>query len=529
MRSLHAAGRSSVYSSNGMCATSHPLAAEAAIACLRSGGNAVDAAVTASAVLCVVEPMSTGIGGDCFVLMSKNGSGDLIGLNGSGRAPKTLNANWLLAQGAEKIKLSSVHSVTVPGAIDAWISLLEAHGSMDIAQVLAPAIRFAEEGFPVSPRVAHDWDLLSRRLAKDADSAVHYLVDGRAPLVGERFRSPALAQTLKVVAREGRGGFYAGPVAEDMISKLSQLGGRHTLEDFAATKATWVTPLTSAYRGHAVAELPPNGQGVTAQLILNILSHFDLSTLDPLGPERFHLQAEASRLAYEQRDRWVADPSFSDIEEDKLLSADLARELAARIDPETALADVAEAAGPVYRDTVYLSVVDRDRTAVSFINSLYFGFGSGICSPASGVMFQNRGAGFVLEEGHPNRLEGGKRPLHTIIPGMLIQDGKPVMPFGVMGGAYQPVGHAHVLENMIDHGMDVQEAIDCPRAFHVSGKLEVEEGVPEATRAGLAARGHEVGDAFMPWGGGQAVMIDWKNDALIGGSDPRKDGCAIGY
>lgn len=529
MRDFHFPGRSTVHSLNGMCATSHPLAAETAISILRAGGNAVDAAVAASAVLCVVEPMSTGIGGDCFVLLSKKGGGEVIGLNGSGRAPKAASVDWYLERGIAEIGLSSVHSVTIPGAIDAWERLLADHGTMELGRVIEPAIRFAEEGFPVSPRVAGDWGLLARRLMKDEGAARHYLIDGRAPRIGEAFKSPALAATLRRIAKEGRKGFYEGPVAADMVKRLNELGGLHTLEDFSATRADYVEPVRTSYHGREILEIPPSGQGITALLMLNILSRFGLSGLDPNGAERHHIEAEASRLAFEVRDRYVADPDFAAVPVDRMLSDRLADELAARIDPERALSDVKAAAGPVYRDTVYLTVVDRDRNAISFINSLYFGFGAGIVAPESGVTLQNRGSGFIVDAAHPNRIEGGKRPLHTIIPGMVLEDGRCTMPFGVMGGAYQPVGHAHFIANLVDFGMDLQEAIDNPRSFHVSGRMEVERGIGAAARAGLAALGHEVADGFLPWGGGQAIGIDWKEGGLVGGSDPRKDGAAIGY
>ncbi|MEQ9145808.1 MAG: gamma-glutamyltransferase [Parvibaculaceae bacterium] len=529
MRDMHFPGRSTVHSLNGMCATSHPLAAEAAVNLMRRGGNAVDAAICASAVLCVVEPYNTGIGGDCFVLLSKGGSGDVIGLNGSGRAPKGASAARLRDEGISDIGLSSVHSVTVPGAVDAWVRLLEDHGTMPLGEVLAPAIAFAEEGFPVSPRISLEWRFLADHLKKDADAPAHFLIGGNGPEVGQVVRLPALAATLRLIAERGRAGFYEGEVAEDIVGKLRSLGGSHTLDDFAGTHADYVTPLRAAYRGRQVLEIPPNGQGITAQIALNVLSHFDLSSLEPHSAERFHLEMEACRLAYDLRDRYVADPSFSAVPSDELLSDRTSARLAARIDPERALDDLAANRDPLNRDTVYLTVVDKDRNAVSFINSLYQGFGSGITGPKSAVVLQNRGAGFVLEEGHPNCLEGGKRPLHTIIPGMVVEDGAAVMPFGVMGGAYQPVGHVHLMTNWIDFGMDIQEALDSPRAFPGAAGIEVEKGIDASVREGLQARGHTIRNALLPFGGGQAIHIDRKNGALVGGSDPRKDGAAIGY
>lgn len=528
MRDLHLPGRSTVHSVNGMCATSQPLAAEAAISILRAGGNAVDAAIAASAVLCVIEPYNTGIGGDCFVLLSKGGSGDIIGLNGSGRSPKALSLEKLEAAGGD-LSLNSVHSVTVPGAVDAWARLLEDHGTMELGRVFEPAIRFAEEGFAVAPRIGLEWHFLEGHLAHDADSVAQYTKDGKAPAIGEKFRLPVLAETLKLIGKKGRDAFYLGPLAGDMVAKLNSLGGFHTLEDFAATACDYVEPIRTNYRGREICEIPPNGQGITALLMLNILSRTGLDGLDPHGAIRFHYEMEAARLAYDMRDRYVADPAFGELPVDMILSDKFADELAARIDPERRIEDVSAVRDPLNRDTVYLTVVDKDRNAVSFINSLFFGFGSGICAPKSGLMFQNRGSGFVMEEGHLNCVAGGKRPLHTIIPAMLVEKGRAVMPFGVMGGAYQAVGHAHVVTNMVDYGMDVQEALDSPRTFPAGQEIEVEHGISADTREGLAAKGHVLRDAALPHGGGQAIVIDHERGTLVGGSDPRKDGAAVGY
>ena len=528
MRDLHLPGRSTVHSVNGMCATSQPLAAEAAISILRAGGNAVDAAIAASAVLCVIEPYNTGIGGDCFVLLSKGGSGDIVGLNGSGRSPKALTLEKLKAAGGD-LSLNSVHSVTVPGAVDAWARLLADHGTMELGRVFEPAIRFAEEGFAVAPRIGIEWHFLEGHLSHDADSLAHYTKDGKAPAVGDKFRLPVLAETLRLIGKKGRDAFYEGALAEDMVAKLNRLGGFHTLEDFAATACDYVEPIRTNYRGREICEIPPNGQGITALLMLNILSRAGLDGLDPNGAIRFHYEMEAARLAYDMRDRYVADPAFGELPVDRILSDKYADELAARIDPERKIEDISAVRDPLNRDTVYLTVVDKDRNAVSFINSLFFGFGSGICAPRSAVMFQNRGSGFVMQEGHLNCVAGGKRPLHTIIPAMLVEKGRAVMPFGVMGGAYQAVGHAHVVTNMVDYAMDVQQALDSPRAFPVGEGIEVEHGVSAETREGLAAKGHIVRDALLPHGGGQAIVIDHERGTLIGGSDPRKDGAAVGY
>lgn len=528
MRNFHFPGRSTVHATGGMCAASHPLAALAALDVMRSGGNAVDAAVTASAVLCVAEPHMTGIGGDCFVLMAK-ADGPVVGLDGSGRAARAADEDWLRQSGLTEIDFFSVHSVTVPGAVDAWARLLAAHGTTDLAQALAPAIRLAEDGVVVTPRVAHDWAQKIEVLARDEGGRMHFLRDGKAPQVGEVQALPALARSLRMIAEEGAQAFYQGELAEDMVACLAARGGLLTLEDFAATQASWVEPISTGYGGVDVVEMPPAGQGITALLLLNILKQFDLGGLDPMGAERFHIIIEAARLAYEIRDRYVADPEVSDVPVERLLSADLAGQLAARIDPKRRLEDVAAAVDRHHSDTIYLTVVDEARTAVSFINSLYRSFGSGIVTPNSGIALHDRGACFVAEAGHPNCIGPGKRPLHTIIPAMTMREGRAEMPFGVMGGAYQAMGHAHLISNMRDYGFDIQEALDCPRAFYDGDHLGIEQGLPATTVAGLEDRGHRVEIASGPLGGGQGIVIDWERGTLTGGSDPRKDGMALGY
>ena len=529
MRDFHLPGRSVVHATSGAAATSHPFATLTAIDVLRAGGNAVDAAVAACAVHCVVEPMMTGIGGDCFVLLQKDGQGPVTGLNGSGRAPAGLTAEFLLERGIERIDLESVHSITVPGAIDAWCRLVEDHGAKGLDELLQPAIRYAEDGFAVAPRTSADWARNAPRLMGNANAARLYLKDGKPPAAGGAWRSPELAATLKAIGERGRAAFYEGGIAEDMVGYLQDIGGTHTLEDFASNTADYVDPIASSYAGRDVVEIPPNGQGIAALMILKILAGFDLSALDPVGADRLHLETEAARLASAARNRFVADPGHADVPVDWLLSDELADTLRDRISLDRAVEGVPDIPGPPHRDTIYLTVVDRDLNCVSFINSLFHGFGSCIASPNSGVMFQNRGAGFAVEPGHPNCVAPGKRPLHTIIPGMALKDQGCEVSFGVMGGAYQPVGHAHLLTNLWDYGMDVQEAIDCPRAFHFLGELTVERGVPESVRRDLAARGHSLRDIEIPWGGAQAIAIDRENGTLAAGSDPRKDGCALGY
>jgi gamma-glutamyltranspeptidase/glutathione hydrolase len=528
MRDIQLPGRSSAHGVNGMAATSHPLATLAALDVLRAGGNAVDAAVTACAVQCVVEPMSTGIGGDCFAILVPGGSGQPIGLNGSGWAPQALTSDYLLEKGEQSIGLQSPHAVTVPGAIDAWATLLRDHGTIGLDRALQPAITYAEEGWAVTPRVSIDWARNEQKLSVDESAAAKYLRGGKAPKVNERWALPELAKTLRTVAEKGRDGFYSGWVAEDIVKHLNSKGGLHTLEDFAEQRCEYVTPIATGYKDCTIYQIPPNGQGITALMMLNILSGFDLTSMDPNGAERLHLETEASRLAYAARDEYVADQRHVEVPIDMMLSAEFADKMRAQISMEKAM-DAPEATGPAYRDTIYLTVVDKDRNTCSFINSLFFPFGSGLVSPESGVCLQNRGAGFRVQPGHPNNIAPRKRPMHTIIPGMCMEGDRVKYSYGVMGGGYQPVGHTHVLTNMIDFGMDPQEALDAPRVFHMNGNLDVERGLGQDIMDALAAKGHTVKRPEMPWGGGQIIHIDWENGTLVGGSDPRKDGCALGY
>ena len=531
MRNLELPGRSPVRSLNGMAATSHPLSTMTAVAVLQDGGNAMDAAVAACAVQCVVEPQSTGIGGDCFMLMAPEGEEEIIAFNGSGRAPAGADPDWYVENGIGSIDRHTPHAVTVPGAVDAWQTLLEKYGSKSLGELLRPAIKFAREGYPVTSRVAYDWADNIETLSHDPTTREVFMPDGATLPEGGVHRQEKLAVTLERVAEQGRDGFYTGPVAQDIVARLRELGGHHTLEDFAATRGAFVTPLKTDYRGSTVYECPPNGQGVVALEILNILSGYDFSGMNPLSAERLHLEIEAARLAYGDRDAVVADPDRSQAPIDRMLSEEHAAELRATIVAEHAMPQAPPSVLPAHRDTVYLCVVDKDRNAVSFINSLFSAFGSGIMGRESGVVLQNRGCGFVVEPGHPNCIGPNKRPLHTIIPGMVARDGKAVMPFGVMGGQYQAIGHAHVLSNHIDFGMDIQEAIDFPRLLSApsGGEVDIESGVPDAVADGLREKGHNVTAPAKPIGGAQAIRIDWENGVLTGGSDPRKDGCAIGY
>jgi gamma-glutamyltranspeptidase/glutathione hydrolase len=529
MRDLFFPGRSVVHCLNGAAATSHPMSTFTAVDVLKAGGNAVDAAVAACAVQCVVEPMSTGIGGDCFALYSKGGGADIVGLNGSGRAPAGLDAEMLLGQGIDTIEKQSPHAVTIPGAVDAWARILHDHGTWGLDRVLGPAIAFADEGFAVTPRIGLDWQKNTEKLESTENAAAAFLTNGKAPEAGDIWRFPALARTLKAIAAEGRDAFYTGEVAEDMVGYLRSVGGTHTMEDFAKSRPDYVDPISARYGDLEVVELPPNGQGIVGLIMLNILAGYDLASMDPLGVERLHLEAEAIRIAFELRDTYLADPTQAEVPVARLLSAEFTEELRAGIDPEKAGASSGPSKLPAYRDTVYLSVVDKDRNACSFINSLFFPFGSGHVAPGSGVIFQNRGCGFVVDPDHPNCVAPEKRPMHTIIPGMALRNGRVAYCFGVMGGNYQPAGHAHVLTNMVDYGMDPQEALDCPRIFHDGERLDVEPGVAPEVADGLAAMGHEVTLPVAPLGGGQIIGIDWQKGTLAAASEPRKDGCALGY
>ncbi len=531
MRDFTFPGRSPVHGLNGAAATSHPIATLAAINVLQAGGNAMDAAVTACAVQCVVEPASTGIGGDCFALYAPRGSDRIVAYNGSGRAPRAATAAWYAEQGIEAIERHTPHSVTVPGAVDAWARLLADHGTRSLADALGPAIRYARDGYAISGRIASDFAREAATIERDPTAARIFLPGGKPPSVGSVHRQPQLAATLERIAEGGRDAFYRGPVAEDMVGYLRSLGGLHTMEDFETAAGEYVDPVTTTYKGYTVYECPPNGQGIIALEILNIFSHLDLAAHAPLSVERLHLEIEAQRLAYRDRALYVADPRHAAVPMDKLLSVGRAGELANAISMNRALVGLPDVdAMPAHADTIYLCVVDKDRNAVSFINSLFNGFGSGLCAPKSGVMLQNRGMAFALDPDHANCIAPGKRPFHTIIPGMLARDGHAVMPFGVMGGAYQALGHARLLLNLLEYGLDIQEAIDMPRVFaSAGGVIEAEPSLPETMVAGLAAKGHIMGAVEKPHGGGQAIWIDWEQGVLTGGSEPRKDGCALGY
>jgi gamma-glutamyltranspeptidase/glutathione hydrolase len=535
-RDFHAPGRSAVYATGGMAATSMPIATLTALEVLKSGGNALDAAIAAVAVLGVVEPQSTGIGGDCFCLYAPAGSGKVIAMNGSGRAPAAATPEALRSRQVSTLVNTSPHVVTVPGAISAWELLNRTHGRKPLGELLRPAIRCAEDGWPVHPRVAADWAAAAGKLRGNEASARRFLVDGEAPSIGHRFVQPELGRTLRAIAERGARAFYEGEIAADMVAALRALGGLHTEEDFARGLhlAEFVEPISIGWRGMQVFQCPPNGSGMHVLQLLGILGGFETPAQGPISAERYHRHIEAARLVYRDRDAFLADPSQVDVPVAALtdpgylaaLRGLIRDDAAMKLLPPAGTADLAR-----HKDTVYLCVVDQDGNACSFINSLFESFGSGILAEKSGVMLHNRGFGFRLQEGHPNCIAPNKRPLHTIIPGMVMKDGECIMPYGVMGGHFQPMGQTLFLTNHFEFGLDVQEAIDCPRLFpsRAKGVVEVERSIPTAVLDRLSRLGHEVTQIDKPHGGGQAILIDRKRGLLVGGSDPRKDGCALGF
>ena len=529
MRDIQYPGRSVVMATGAMVATSQPMATAAALQILRRGGNAMDAAVAANATLCVTEPLSTGIGGDCFLLYHEAATGKLHALNGSGRAPGRATPDAMRTYGMTTVPERGILSVSVPGAVDAWQTAVERFGTYEFGALLEPAIEYAEDGFVVTPVIAGTWKNHAELLRQSSDSARSFLVNDKAPGAGSLHYFPDLAGSLRLIAEHGKEAFYRGPLAEEIIRFSHEHKGLLALDDLASHRSEWVEPVSSDYRDLTVCELPPNSQGITALMTLNILEQASPEDLQHHGPAHIHLVAEAFKLAQAAGARYIADPEFSDVPVQALLSEQFAQQQYARIDPDAALPCPVSPGLPEHRDTVYLTVVDKDRNIASFINSLYHPGGSGLVAGSTGILLQNRGACFVLDEHHVNCIVPGKRPMHTIIPAMAYRDGKPVLSFGVMGGSYQPLGQACVISNWLDFGMDLQEAIDAPR-FHVEdGALLVERPVSQTTRQALSRLGHKVVEAETPIGGAQMIYIDRRQGVLHGASDPRKDGCALGY
>lgn len=520
-------GRSTVYAPNAAVATSQPLATTAALEVLNSGGNAIDAAVAAAAVLNVTEPHMTGMGGDMFAILWSAREGRLIGLDASGKSGSLIDVDALVAEGMDRVPGSGARSVTVPGALSGWSTLVEQYGTMSLADVLEPAIRIAEEGFPVSPIIAQDWAGTVRGLRNDPGAAATFLIDDEAPKAGDWFRNPDLAETFRRIAREGPETFYGGELGAEFVAGLSELGGFLTLEDLASHEIRWVEPLSVDYGEYTLYELPPAGQGIAALQMLKMLDGVDFASMEHNSAEYLHTLIEAKKLAHADLARYVADPDHMDVQPESLLDPTYLAGRAALIDPTTA-ADRPDPGRLVTdSETIYLTVADADGNMISFINSIYGYFGSRVVVPGTGVVLQNRGSGFTMEEGHPNRIAPNKRPFHTIIPAFATRNGEPWLSFGVMGGSMQPQGHVQVLLNMVEFGMDPQEAIDAARFRHFSGTSVAIENLDPEVAAALEALGHELRDPVgVAFGGGQAILKLARGWAAA--SDPRKDGMAAG-
>jgi gamma-glutamyltranspeptidase/glutathione hydrolase len=522
-------GRSTVYGTKGAVACEHPSAALAGIRVLDAGGTAADACVAMAACMAVLAPMATGMGGDAFLLFYEAETGSVLGTNGSGRAPGAATIEKLRDRGVSEMPERGGLTITVPGAVRLWEDAAASLGILPLARLLEPAWELAENGYPVSEVFARYWEVGEDLLRKNEAASRALLIEGRAPRPGEVFQQPDLAATLSAVAEGGADAFYNGEIARSMARAAQEAGGYLSEEDLAGHESTWVEPISMDYRGVRVYQIPPPGQGIAALEMLNILEGFDLGELDPMGADRIHLEVEAKKLAFEDLYTKVGDPQFSEIPTGRLISKEYAAALRERISPDQASGRIAEPA--LGEDTTYLCAVDAGGNGCSFINSLYMGFGSGVVAGGTGVCLQNRGKSFRLDPDHPNALEPGKRPLHTIIPGLATSSATGALwaTFGVMGGSMQPQGHAQLLSNLIDHDMNPQDAVDHPRHFHEGDTLLVEGRVPEREVERLRSKGHnvEVGENYViPTGGAQLIRL-LEDGVRACGSDPRKDGCAL--
>ena len=525
--------RSMVMTAGGVAASEHPLASQAGASILARGGHAVDAAIAVNAVMGVVAPMMNGIGGDLFAIVYDAASGQLHGINGSGFAPAALTIDSLRAQGITAMPQTGIHSVTIPGAVAGWSKLHERFGTLRLADVLAPAIGVAEQGFPVSEITAAEWQGSATLLQATEESARVYLPGGWAPRVGQMFRNPDLAMNYRMIGADGRDAFYRGPIAQRIVGCSAQHGGALTAEDLAAYDAEWVTPLSTTYRGWTVYELPPNGQGIAALMMLNLLEHAPLSSYGHNSAEALHTLIEAKKLAYADMARYVCDPAFHNVPVEAMLSKTYAAQRFRQIDPAHANPEVAPGTLPTHgSDTTYLSVVDRAGNMVSLIQSNFANFGSGLVPDRTGFALQSRGGLFTMNASHPNALAPRKRPLHTIIPGFM--EGNSVRcAFGIMGGWNQSQAHVQFISNLVDHGMNIQAALEAARVTKITfaGRdVVMESRVPESARRTLADKGHEIdlqGSFSSLVGGGQSVMRDYASNVNYGASDPRKDGAAI--
>ena len=533
--------RSPVLAEHGMVCTSHPLASQIGLDILKQGGNAIDAAIAANAALGLMEPTGCGVGGDLFAIVWDAKTQKLYGLNGSGRSPKSMTLDTLKAMGLEKIPAYGPLPVSVPGAVDGWTSLHDKFGSMPLKKILAPAIGYAEEGFPVTELIGYylgSIDRFSRMGYPNIKETYYDPNGGERPKNGDRYRNPALADTYRAIAKKGREGFYEGEVAQTITTFIKEQGGFLSLEDLSAHHSQWVEPVSVNYRGYDVWELPPNGQGIAALQLLNILENKDFSEVRWGSEEHLHLFTEAKKRVFEDRAKYYADMDMAEVPVEALLSKDYAAENFNELKPYASTYDAGEISAG---ETIYLTVADKDGNMISLIQSNYRGMGSGMVPPGLGFMLQDRGELFSLEEGYNNTYEPGKRPFHTIIPAFITKDGAPLMSFGVMGGDFQPQGHAQIVMNMVDYGMNVQEAGDAPRWDHSGGsspvtgpstdkgEVHVESGIPYETVRGLMGRGHKVGFARGIYGGYQAIYRDPETGFYHGASESRKDGQAVGY
>ncbi|RXS44305.1 gamma-glutamyltransferase [Idiomarina sp. 29L] len=537
----HFATRSEAMAPTAMAATSQPLATQVALDIMQEGGNAIDAAIAANAVLGLVEPTGNGIGGDLFAIVWDAESEKLYGLNASGRSPKSLSLEYFKENGYESIPPRGVLPLSVPGAVDGWFELHDRFGQLDMESVLQPAINYAESGFPVTEVIAYYMDRNASVLADQPGFADVFMKDGDVPEKGERFKNPDLANTYKLLANKGRDAFYKGEIARTIDEFVEKHGGFLSYEDLAEHESTWVNPVSTNYRGYNLWELPPNTQGIAAQQILNILEQYDLSAMGFDSPEYIHHFVEAKKLAFEDRAKYYSDPAFNDVPVEGLLDKGYAKERAELINPNKAGRSYEPGNPPTQGDTIYLTTADKDGNMVSLIQSNYRGMGSGVTPTGLGFVLQNRGELFALDANHRNVFEPGKRPFHTIIPAFVTKDGKPLMSYGVMGGATQPQMHAQILINLIDFGMNLQEAGDAPRILHTGssqptgsvmsdgGVVSLENGFSKNTRRELIKMGHTLQEAVGPYGGYQAIWKDHEQDVYIGASESRKDGHAAGY
>ena len=536
------ATRSAVLARNGIIATSPPLASAAGLAVLQQGGNAIDAAVTAAAVLSVVEPTMNGIGGDLFALVYDPKSKSVRALNASGRSPAAATVEEFKKRGLDSIPYRGELSVSVPGVVDGWSELLAKHGTISLERALAPAIRYARDGYAVSEIIAHQWKDQEATLARDASAAATFLIDGKAPAPGQVFRNPKLAASLELIARGGRDAFYKGPIAKAIGDDMARRKGLLTAADLAAHTSEWTDPISTDYKGHQVLEFPPNTQGVVALEMLNILEGFDLKGLGHNSAAYLHLLVEAKKIAFADRDAWLADPKATPPEALKrMLSKQYAAERRKEIHADRAARDykpLSLGSGSASRDderpiahgdTIYLTAADKDGNVISLIQSIFESFGAGIVAGDTGIALHNRGNLFSLNAGHPNVLAPGKRPFHTLVPAMVLKEGRPWLSFGVMGGDMQPQGHVQVLLNLIEFGMNIQEAGEAPRFRHTGTGLLIESAISPEARFGLDQRGHRLTNGIGSFGGFQGILFDLRSGVMMGGSDPRKDGLAIGW